>query len=76
MSNVKNGLNVKELAKQPPTLKRLMQKIMVGLWVKNLTFSILSSMKLNFSTTLFGTTWLCTIVFKTDTGSNRKIVNF
>ena len=31
MSNVKIGLNVKQLAKQPPTLKTQMQKILVGL---------------------------------------------
>ena len=54
--NVKNGLKVKELAKQPPTLKALMQKILVGLWVKKFTFFILSSLKLNLSTTFFGTT--------------------
>ena len=53
-----------------------MQKILVGLWVKNHTFSILSSLNLNFSTTLFGTTYLCTIVFRADTGNNKKIVNF
>ena len=39
-SNVKNGLNVKQLPKQPPMLKTLMHKILVGLWVKNLTFSM------------------------------------
>ena len=37
-SNIKNGLEVKQLAKQPSTLKTLMQKILVGLWVKNFTF--------------------------------------
>ena len=47
---------VKQLAKQPLTLKTLMQKIFVGLWVKNFTFSIVSSLKLNFSTTVFGAT--------------------
>ena len=52
-----------------------MQKILVGLWVKNLTFSMLSLLKLNFSTTFFGTTQLCAIVFREDTGNNRK-VNF
>ena len=46
--NVKNGVKIKQLAKQPPTLKTLMQKVLVGLWVKNFTFSILSSLKLNF----------------------------
>ena len=30
-SNVKNDLKVKQLAKQPSTLKTLMQKILVGL---------------------------------------------
>ena len=30
-SNVKNGLQVKQLAKQPQTLKTLMQKILVAL---------------------------------------------
>ena len=30
-TNVKNGLNVKELAKQTPPLKTLMQKILVEL---------------------------------------------
>ena len=55
-SNIKNGLEVKQLAKQPSTLKTLMQKILVGLWVKNFTFSILSLLKLNFSTTVFGAT--------------------
>ena len=30
-SNIKNGLKVKQLAKQPSTLKTLMQKIWVGL---------------------------------------------
>ena len=43
-SNVKNGVKVK----QPRTLKTLMQKILVGLGVKYFTFSILSSLKLNF----------------------------
>ena len=36
-SNVKNGLKVKQLAKQPPTLKTLMQKALVRLLVKNFT---------------------------------------
>ena len=54
-SNVNNGLKVKELAKQPPTFKMLMQKRLVGIWVKNFTFSILSSLNLNSSTTFFGT---------------------
>ena len=51
MSNVKNGLKVEQLAKQPPMLKTLMLKLLVGLQVKSFTFSILSSLKLNFSTT-------------------------
>ena len=54
--NIKNGLKIKQLAKQPSTLKTLMQKILVGYWVKKFTFSILSSLKLNFYTTVFGTT--------------------
>ena len=29
-----------------------------------------------FRSTVFGTTYLCTIVFMEDTGNNRKIVNF
>ena len=44
-TDVKNGLKVKQLAKQPPTLKTLIQKIMVEFWVNNSTFSILSSLK-------------------------------
>ena len=51
--NAKNCLKFKQLGKQPPTLKTLMQKVLVGLRVKNFTFSILSSLKLNFSTTFF-----------------------
>ena len=47
-NQVKNGVKVKQLAKQPPTLKTLMQKILVRLGVKKFTFSILSSLKLNF----------------------------
>ena len=50
-SNVENVLNDKQLTEQPTTLKTLMQKILVGLRVK-----ILSSLKLSFSTTVFGTT--------------------
>ena len=38
------------------TRKTLKQKILVGLWVKNFTFSTLVSLKLNFSTTVFGST--------------------
>ena len=74
-SNIKNSLKVKQLAKQPPTLKRLMQTSLVGLWVKNFTFSMLSSLKLNFSTTVFSITGLCTVVFMGDSGNDRKIVN-
>ena len=55
-SNVKDGLKARQLAKQPPTLKTLIQKILIELWVYNLTFSILSSLKLNFSATVFCTT--------------------
>ena len=55
-SKVKNGLKVKQLAKQPPTLKTLIQNFLAEHWVNNLTFSILSSLKLNFFTTVFGTT--------------------
>ena len=52
-SNVKNGLKVKQLTKHLPTLKMLMGKILVlDSWLKNFTFSILNSLKLNFSTTL------------------------
>ena len=50
-SNVENVLNDKQLTEQPTTLKTLMQKILVGLRVK-----ILSSLKLSFSATVFGTT--------------------
>ena len=50
---IKNGLKVKQLSKQPPTLKTLMQKILFGLWVRNFNFSILSSLKLNFSHNCF-----------------------
>ena len=31
-------VKVKQLAKQPATLKTLMQKILVGLWVKQFKF--------------------------------------
>ena len=55
-SDIKSGLKVKQLAKWPPKLKMLMQKNFdFGLWVKNFTFSILSSLKLNFFTSFFGT---------------------
>ena len=53
-SKIKNGLKVKQLAKQPPTSKMLIQKILIEFGVSNLTFSILSSLKLNFSTTVHG----------------------
>ena len=46
---LKNGLKVKE----PPTLKTLIQNILFGLWVTNFNFSILSSLKLNFSHNCF-----------------------
>ena len=36
-----------------------MQKMLAEFWINNLTFSILSSLKLNFSITIFSTTWLC-----------------
>ena len=52
-----------------------MQKILVGIWVKIFTFSILSSQKQNLFAIVFSTTELCTIVFSADTGKNRKIVN-
>ena len=57
-SNVKNGLKVKQLAKQPPTLNVLMQKNLVGPWLKNVIFSILNSLKLSFCTTVNGTTYI------------------
>ena len=50
------GSNVKQLAKQSPTFKTLLQTVLVEIWIKNFTFSILSSLKLNFYTTVFGTT--------------------
>ena len=37
-SNVKNGLKVKQLAKQPSALKTQMQKILVGLLNKKIYF--------------------------------------
>ena len=52
---LKNDLKVKQLAKQPATLKTLLQKILVELWVKKMTFSILSLLKLNISSIAFGT---------------------
>ena len=71
---MKNGLKKKQLAKQPSTLKTLLQKNLVRLLVKNFTFWIISLQKLNFSTTLFGPTSFCTILFRADAGNNRKIV--
>ena len=55
-TNIKNCLKVKQVAKQPPTWKPLMQKMLFGFWVKKFTFSILNLLKLCFSTTVFGTT--------------------
>ena len=59
-SNVKNGLKVKQLVKQPATFftqsPTKSAKLFVGLWVKKFTFSILSSLKLDFFTNVFGTT--------------------
>ena len=55
-SNVKNSLIVKQLVKQAPTFKTLLQTILVELWVNNIPFSILNSLKLTFSTTVSGTT--------------------
>ena len=69
-------IKIIQLSKQPPTLKMLMQKILVGLWVKNFTFSTFSSLKLNLSTIVFCSMQLCTIVFRADTGNIRKIVDF
>ena len=54
---MKNGLKVKQLAKQPPTLKTLIQETLFELSVTKFTFSILSSLKLNF-TTNFSTKFL------------------
>ena len=51
-SYVKNDVKIKQLAKQPPTLKTLMQQVLIRLCVKNFVFSILSSRKLNFFTTI------------------------
>ena len=73
--NVKNGLKVKQLAKQLPTLKTLMQKTSaIGLWVKNFTFSILNLLKLNFSTIFLARGNLIVYnIFRADTGNIRKI---
>ena len=37
---------------------------------------MLSSLKLKFSTSFLGTTLLCALAVRADTGNNRKIVNF
>ena len=73
--NVKNGLKVKQLAKWLPTLQTLMQKtFVIGLWVKKFTFSILSLLKLNFSTIFLARGNLIVyIIFRADTGNIRKI---
>ena len=47
---------VKQLAKQSSMLKTQLKKILVEHLVKAFSFSILSSLKLNFSTNVFGTT--------------------
>ena len=47
---------VKQLAKQPLSLKMLMQKNLVRLRVKNFTFLVVSSLNLNFSTAVSGIT--------------------
>ena len=51
-----------------------MKQILVGLSGKKFIYSILSSLKLNFSTTVLGTTHLYTLVFRVDTGNNSKII--
>ena len=71
---LKNGLKVK----QPPTLKTLIQKILFGLWVRNFNFSILSSLKLNFSHNCF---WHSLIVYNSigngkNNGKDRQCVHF
>ena len=60
------GIKDKQNAKQRPTLKTLMQKILVGLLVEHFAFLIL----------VFGTTYLCTISFGANTDTKRKILNF
>ena len=52
-SSIKNGLKIKQLAKQPPTLKMLLETNLVELWVKSFTFPVFSSPNLNFSATVF-----------------------
>ena len=37
---------------------------------------MLSSLKLNFSTSFSGTTLLCVLAIRADPGNNGKIVNF
>ena len=68
-NQVTEGLKVKQNFKPLPTLKMLMQTILVGLWVKNFTFSILSSLKQNFHTTFFAQ-------LVNGAGNIRNIVNF
>ena len=50
-------LKVKQLAKQTPTLKMLMQKILVGSWVKHFTFFNFKFTEANLYSTVFGTTY-------------------
>ena len=50
-------LKVKQLAKQTPTLKMLMQKILVGPWVKHFTFFNFKFTEANLYSTVFGTTY-------------------
>ena len=46
-------------------------------WVKNFTFSILSSLEVNFSTNFYTQlNCVATIVFRADTDNIRKIVSF
>ena len=58
----------------------LMQKILVGIWVKKFTFAKVSLKfaKAKFLHYFFDTTLLCSYnsFFRVDTGNNRKIVNF
>ena len=46
----------------------------MGSWVKNFTFSSLSSPKLNCATTVFDTAYLCAVVFRADAGNNREML--
>ena len=57
------GLKVEQLAKQPPTLK--IYNVVNFTWIK--------LYKLNVSTTVSGTTYLCTIALRADTGNKIKI---